>query len=62
MLMNAGHEACGFHLPGGPARRWRRLVDTEAGMATPDPEERFAALTVDLAPRSLILLETRFHG
>jgi glycogen operon protein len=62
MLMNAAYEGCSFRLPGGATRRWRRLVDTEAGLAEPDPEEHFAAEAVDLPARALVLLETRFHG
>jgi isoamylase len=61
-LMNAGHEPCAFHLPGDPGRPWRRLVDTDAGTADPEVEALTIGETLDLAPRSLLLLETHFHG
>ncbi len=62
LLMNAGHEGCRFHLPGGRSRRWRRLVDTDAGIADPAPEEGFVEEVADLPGRTLLLLEARFHG
>jgi isoamylase len=62
LLMNGGHEDCAFHLPGGPDRTWRRLVDTAEGFAVSDPKESFASDRIDLPARSLLLLETRFHG
>jgi hypothetical protein len=60
--MNADHEDRAFHLPGGPDRDWWRLVDTAEGFAVPFPVETFSGDLVDLPARSLLLLETRFHG
>ena len=62
LLMNADHEDRAFHLPGGPDRDWWRLVDTAEGFAVPFPVETFSGDLVDLPARSLLLLETRFHG
>jgi isoamylase len=61
LLMNAGHEGCVFHLPGGAGREWRRLVDTAEGYAAPVPGAVFTGERVDLPARALLLLETRFH-
>jgi len=62
LLMNADHEDRAFHLPGGPGRGWRRLVDTTDGYADPEPAENLAGEVLDLSARSLLLLERRFHG
>jgi glycogen operon protein len=62
LLMNADHEDRTFRLPGGPDRVWRRLVDTAEGYADPDPEDGFPGDSVEVRARSLLLLETRFHG
>jgi isoamylase len=62
LLMNADHEDRAFHLPGGPDRDWWRLVDTAEGFAVPFPVETFSGDLIDLPARSLLLLETRFHG
>jgi len=62
LLMNAGHEDRVFALPGGHERRWSRLVDTAEGHADPSPEGAFSGESVGLPARSLLLLETRFHG
>ena len=62
LLMNADHEDRAFHLPGGSGRTWLRLVDTAEGYADPDPGQTLPGDTVDLPARSLLLLETRFHG
>jgi len=62
LLMNTAGEPCKFQLPGGPDRRWTRLADTATGLADAESEDVFYGHEIDLPERSLILLETRFHG
>lgn len=62
LIMNSGKESCDFSLPLDEARTWMRLMDTAAGIASPNSTSVETGPSVKLPDRAVILLEAQFNG
>ncbi|MGZ9810481.1 glycogen debranching protein GlgX [Pseudoroseicyclus sp. H15] len=62
MALNASDTDIAYTLPGDSDRQWRRLVDTETGLADAYAELEMVGETLHLNARSFVLLETETRG